>query len=111
MSGRGLTDNHSLQLCQLLKQFAKEDVDNFDISNNKLTDNGIVNICKALSETQITRFVISNNKLTEKCCEPVTGILMRNKHLQILNMQDNQITSRVAKNKLINALPKIDVVI
>ena len=107
----GLNDNHSSQLCQLLKQYAKEDVENLDLSDNKFTDTGILNICKALADTQITRLVISNNKLTEKCCEPVTGVLMRNKHLSILNMQDNQITSRVAKNKLINALPKIDVVI
>lgn len=78
-----------MQLCQLLKQYAREDVENLDLGSNKFTDNGILNICKALSETQITRLVISNNKLTEKCCEPVTGVLMRNKHLNILNMQDN----------------------
>ena len=107
----GLTDNHSIQIAQLLRQYAKEDVENVDLGSNKITDNGILNILKALSETQVSRLVISNNKLTEKCCEPVTGVLMRNKHLNILNMQDNQIQSRVAKNKLINALPKIDVVI
>lgn len=82
----GLTDNHSLQLSQLIKQHAREDVDNLDLGNNKLTDNGIVNICKAICDTQIGRLVISNNRLTEKCCETVTGILMRNKNLHTLNM-------------------------
>ena len=82
-----------------------------DLSNNKITDNGIVNLCKALSETQIERFVVSGNKLTDKCTVGITGILMRNKHLKTLMMQDNNIESRIAKNKLINSLPKIDVVI
>jgi Leucine-rich repeat (LRR) protein len=82
-----------------------------DLGNNKITDSGVLELCKALSETEVSRFVISNNKLTDKCCEQVTGVLMRNKHLTVLNMQDNQINSRVAKNKLVNALPKIDVVI
>ena len=107
----GLTDNHCQQICTLLKQHAKQDVDNLDLGNNKITDIGILELCKALADTEVTRLVISNNKLTDKCCEQVTGVLMRNKHLTVLNMQDNQITSRVAKNKLVNALPKIDVVI
>lgn len=107
----GLTDNHCHQICQLLKQHAREGVDNLDLGNNKITDSGVVEICKALADTEINRFVISNNKLTDKCCELVTGVLMRNKHLSTLMMQDNQINSRVAKNKLINALPRINVVI
>mgnify|MGYP000111741902 FL=1 len=69
-----------------MKQYAKENVDNLDLGDNKITDSGVVEICKALSETEISRLVISNNKLTDKCCELVTGILMRNKHLTILNM-------------------------
>ena len=100
-----------MQICQLLQQHAAKNVQNFDLSNNKITDNGLLHICKALSDTQIERFVISHNKLTDKCCEQITGILMRNKFLKTLNMQDNQITSRVAKNKLINSLKKIDIVI
>lgn len=51
LSGKGLTDNHSVQICQLLKQYCKEDVENLDLGHNKFTDNGILNICKALSET------------------------------------------------------------
>ena len=73
-----------------------------DLSNNKITDNGIVNICKAVNETQIERLVISSNKLTEKCTETIPGILMRNKFLKTLMMQDNSINNRVAKNKFIN---------
>ena len=36
---------------------------------------------------------------------------MRNKSLKTLMMHDNQIVNRVAKNKLINSLNKIDIVI
>ena len=100
-----------MQLCQLIKSHAATGVQNLDLSGNKITDNGIIHICKALSESQIERLVISQNKLTEKCCEHLTGALMRNKHLKTLMMQDNQINSRVAKNKLINSLKKMDVVI
>ena len=86
-------------------------VTNLDLSGNKLTDNGIVNVLKAICETKIERLVISSNKLTEKCTEQITGILSRAKHLKTLMMQDNAITNRVAKNKLINSLKKITVVI
>lgn len=69
-----------------MKSHAATGVQNLDLSCNKITDNGITNICKALNDTQIERFVISGNKLTDKCTESVTGILMRNKHLKTLNM-------------------------
>lgn len=55
--------------------------------------------------------MISNNKLTDKCVEQVAAVLSRNKFLSTLNMCDNQITNKVAKNKLINSLKKIDVII
>jgi len=64
-----------------------------------------------LCETQVKRFVISRNKLTDKCVEQVAAILSRNKYLSTLNMCDNQITNKVAKNKLINTLKKVDVII
>ena len=54
-----LTDNHCMQLCQLIKAHAATGVQNLDLSNNKITDNGIIFICKALSESQIERLVIS----------------------------------------------------
>lgn len=59
MSGKNLTDNHCMQICQLIKAHAATGVQNLDLSNNKITDNGIIFICKALSESQIERLVIS----------------------------------------------------
>lgn len=75
-----------MQICKMLKTQAKTGVDNLDLSKNKITDAGFIEICKALSETQVSRFVISNNKISEKCIITVSGTLMRNKHLKVLNM-------------------------
>ena len=46
-----LTDNHTMQICQLMKSHAATGVQNLDLSCNKITDNGITNICKALNDT------------------------------------------------------------
>ena len=102
LSSKNITDNHSMQLCQLIKSHASTGVTNLDLSSNKITDNGIVNICKAINDTQIERLVFSNNKLTDKCTEVISGALMRNKNLKTLNLMGNQINNRVSKNKLIN---------
>lgn len=80
-----------MQLCQLIKSQGKAGVDSIDLSNNKIGDNGMIEICKALNDTKIVRFVISGNKITDNSCVNVSGILMRNKNLKTLNMQDNQI--------------------
>ena len=71
----------------------------------------MIEICKALNDTKIVRFVISGNKITDNSCVNVSGILMRNKNLKTLNMQDNLIKTQVSKNKLVNSLKKIDVAI
>jgi len=62
-----------------------------DISGNRLTDNGMVNVLKAVNDTQISRLVLSGNRLSEKCVEPLIGILSHNKHLETVYMQETQI--------------------
>jgi len=61
-------------------------VDSIDLSNNKIGDNGMIEICKALNDTKIIRFVISGNKITDNSSVNISGILMRNKNLKTLNM-------------------------
>lgn len=51
LSSKNLTDNHTMQICQLMKSHAATGVQNLDLSCNKITDNGITNICKALNDT------------------------------------------------------------
>ena len=75
-----------MDICTLLKSHAKRDVMNLDLSHNKITDKGFIELCKALNDTQIQRFVISNNKITDKCTVQASGSLMRNKNLTVLNM-------------------------
>ena len=100
-----------MDICTLLKNHCKNGVDNLDLSHNRITDKGFIELCKALNDTQITRFVISNNKITDKCTVQASGSLMRNKFLKVLNMQENLITSQISKNKFINTLKKIDIAI
>ena len=98
-----------MDICQLMKTHCKTGVLNLDLSNNRITDKGFVELCKALNDTQIVRFDISDNKITDKCTVTASGSLMRNKSLKTLNMQDNLITSQISKNKFINTLKKIDI--
>lgn len=56
-----------MDICNLMKAQAKTGVDNLDLSHNRITDKGFIELCKALNDTQISRFVISNNKITDKC--------------------------------------------
>ena len=86
LSGKNISDNQALEICQLMRQFAKTDVENLDLSHNRISDNGFIEIAKCLNETKITRLVISNNKISDKCTIQVSGALMRNKNLKVLNM-------------------------
>ena len=84
---------------------------NLDLGNNKFTDSGIITILKEICNTGVTRLDISSNRITEKCIVEITGILVRAKSLKTLNMQNNEIASRNAKNRLINSLKNVDVII
>ena len=81
-----LSDSNAMDICTLLRAHAKTGVDNLDLSQNRITDKGFIELCKALNDTQISRFVVSNNKITDKCTIQASGSLMRNKHLKVLNM-------------------------
>lgn len=111
LSSQGITDLQVNQLCTLLKLHVATGVQNLDLSGNKLTDNAMLNVVKAICETEVERLVISGNKLTEKCLDSLQVILLKSKHLKTVNMVGNAITSKIAKNKLINSLKDIDVVI
>ena len=79
-------------------------IKSLDLSKNKIGDEGIPLIMKALCESHIESVNISANKLTERCVEVIVGILKTNKTLKILDLQSNGIGSRLMKNKLKNAL-------
>lgn len=82
------------------------------MSKNKLTDNGLVVIMKALSEnTSIENMNLQGNKLTDKCVDTIVCSLKTNKILKTLDLQNNGIISRLMKNKLKNSLPQIKVLV
>lgn len=82
-----------------------------NLSKNRISDEGFIHIVKALCDSSIEELDISGNKITEKCIEPVVGSLKTHKALKILNLQENQLSGRVVKNKLKNALPSIEVLV
>lgn len=104
-----ISDNQAIEICQMLRSHGKTKVDNLDLSNNRISDNGFIELAKALNETKVMRLDISSNKITDKCTIQASGVLMRNKNLKELNMQDNQITNEISKKKFINTLKKIDI--
>lgn len=79
-----------------------------NLSGNKLTDDGVKHLAKAICETSIEELNISSNKLSEKCMEPLAAIFKTNKGLKVLDLQGNGITNRVFKNKLKNSLTWVD---
>lgn len=82
-----------------------------NLAKNRISDEGFLHICKALCESYIENVNLSGNKISEKHVDTVVGCLKTNKNLKSLDLQNNGIESRVAKNKLKNALPSIDVLI
>ena len=99
---------HIASVCNLIKTQAPG-ATCLNLSNNKISDESALQLCKALADTQIEQLDLSKNKLTDQCAEPIAQTLKTNKHLKSLNLTDNGIASRVSKNKLTNGLKKIEV--
>lgn len=111
LSSKNLSDAHSNQLVNLIKQHAATGVRSLDLSGNKISDAGVMDIVRAICESQIEQVSLARNKLTEKSAEPIAQTLKSNKHLKSLDLSENLITSRVAKNKLVNSLKKVEVIV
>ena len=102
LASKNLGDSAVNEIVKNLKLFSG--LRGLDLSDNKITDNGVQHLAKAICESQVEVLIIANNKLTEKCIEPLAGILKTNKVLKVLNLEGNGITNRVFKNKLKNSL-------
>lgn len=68
-------------------------------------------VIKALCDSNIEVVSFARNKLTDASSEQIAQTLKSSKHLKYLDLSDNQIVSRVSKNKLKNSLKKIDVIV
>lgn len=102
------SDMHSNDLAKCIKMHSGH-VKNLNLSKNRLGDDGLLHIIKALCESSIESVNLSGNKITEKNIDSIVGTLKTNKTLKFLDLSNNGIGSRVVKNKLKNALPSIEV--
>ena len=105
-----LSDMHANELVKCIKMHSGP-IKSLNLSKNRISDDGLVHIAKALCESSIESVNLSGNKISEKSIDSVVGSLKTHKALKVLDLQNNAITSRVVKNKLKNALPQIDVLI
>lgn len=103
-----LSDMHVNELAKCIKTGSGH-VKFLNLSKNRLGDEGINHIMKALCESQIEAVNLSGNKLTEKCVETMVGILKTNKNLKYIDLTGNGIQSRLMKNKLKNSLAQMEV--
>eukprot|EP00347_Sterkiella_histriomuscorum_P020077 403339189 len=110
LSNRNLSDMHSNDLAKCIRTLSGG-VRLLNMQKNRISDEGILHIIKALCESQIEQVNLQANKLSEKCVEGIVGCLKTNKTLKVLDLSNNAITSRLMKNKLKNGLPQIDVIV
>lgn len=81
-----------------------------DLSGNRISDEGVQLIAKAVCETpRLELLILANNKITEKCIEPLAATLRTNKTLKVLDLQGNGIVNRVFKNKIKNVLTWVEI--
>lgn len=103
-----LSDMHSAEIAKCLKNHAHH-LRVLSLAKNRLTDEGIGQVVRAVCDTQIESLDIQGNKITEKAVDGIVGCLKTNKTLKVLDLSNNGIGSRLMKNKLKNALPHIEV--
>ena len=110
LSNRSLSDMHAIDLCKCLRT-AGSHIRHLSLAKNRLTDDGVAQIIRAVCDTQIMMVDLQGNKISEKAVEGIVGCLKTCKTLKTLDLSNNGIGSRLMKNKLKNALPHIDVLV
>jgi len=101
---------HAADLSKCLKSHSGH-VKTLSLARNRLTDEGVGQVIRAVCDTQIEQLDLQGNKITEKSVDAIVGCLKTNKCLRVLDLSNNGIGSRLMKNKLKNALPHIEVLL
>jgi len=104
LSNRNLSDMHATELAKCIRTMSGH-IRSLILAKNRISDEGVPVIVKALCESQIESVSLQANKLSDKCVEAVVGSLKTNKSIKCLDLSNNGIQSRLMKNKLKNALP------
>lgn len=101
---------HSAELVKCLKMYSGH-LRALSLAKNRLSDEGLGQLMRAICETQIEHLDLQGNKITEKSVDTIVGCLKTHKALKLLDLSGNGIGSRLMKNKLKNALPHIEVLL
>lgn len=101
---------HSNDLAKCIRTLSGG-VRTLNLSKNRISDEGIIHIIKALCDSQIENVNLQVNKISEKSVEGIVGCLKTNKTLKVLDLSNNGIVSRLMKNKLKNALTQMEIII
>ena len=109
LSSSSLNDSNVNQVLLLIKKYASTsqyNVKGINLSKNRFTDMGAIQICKQVSETQVQTLNLAKNKLTERCVESLIAALKSSKYLKVLNVGENSdlVNNKAAKNRLKNGL-------
>jgi Ran GTPase-activating protein (RanGAP) involved in mRNA processing and transport len=110
MGNKNLSDMHAGDIAKCLRSHSMH-LRVLSLAKNRLTDEGVGQVVRAICDTQIESLDLSGNKISEKSVDGIVGCLKTNKCLKLLDLSGNGIGSRLMKNKLKNALPHIEVVL
>ena len=99
---------HSNDLHNLIKKYP---VKQLLLTGNKISDEGVVHILKAVALSSLEGLSLADNRISEKSTENIVYTLKNCKALKQLDLTGNQITGRLMKNKLKNALTSIEVLV
>lgn len=76
---------HSNELSKAIKAHSNH-IKVLNLSKNKISDDGIVLIVKALAESQIEVLNLFGNKISDKSVDTIVGCLKTNKTLKQLDL-------------------------
>ena len=72
---------HANELAKCIKSFSGH-IKYLNLSKNKISDDSLLHLVKALCESSIERVNFAENKISEKCIDTVVGSLKTNKTLK-----------------------------
>lgn len=101
---------HSAELSKCLKHHSMH-VKQLSLAKNRLSDDGVGQLIRAVCDSQIEHLDLQGNKISEKSVDVIVGCLKTHKTLKVLDLSNNGISSRLMKNKLKNALSHIEVIL
>ena len=109
LASKNIGDSHINEIIRCLKHNSQ--AKGLDLGSNKITDDGIQNLCKGIAEhgQSLLKISFANNKISEKCLEPMAATLRLNKSLKTLNLSGNGFQNRVFKNKIKNVLTWVEI--